>query len=75
MSIEKLLSDVFDMKPHEFLDETSIMSLSQFDSMNHMIFITELEAAFQVELSGDEIAEMATIADIKRVLVSKGCQV
>jgi acyl carrier protein len=74
MSLEKLLSHVFDMKPDQFLDETSIMSFAHFDSMNHMIFITEMEALFQIELSGDEIAEMITVGDIKNVLKSKGCQ-
>ncbi len=72
MSLEKILSDVFGMVPEQFQDETSIMSLPNFDSMNHMMFITELEGLFSIELTGDEIAEMDTIGEVKKVLVSKG---
>jgi acyl carrier protein len=72
MSLEKILSDVFGMVPEQFQDETSIMSLPNFDSMNHMMFITELEGVFSIELTGDEIAEMETIGEVKKVLVSKG---
>ena len=72
MSLNKILSDVFGMSQDQFLDETNIMSLPNFDSMNHMMFITELEGAFSIELTGDEIAEMVTIGEIKRILHVKG---
>ena len=51
------------------------MSFPHFDSMNHMMFITELEGEFSIELTGDEIAEMVTIGQIKKVLISKGIDV
>lgn len=72
MSLNKILSDVFGMSQDQFQDETNIMSLPNFDSMNHMMFITELEGAFSIELTGDEIAEMVTIGEIKRILHAKG---
>jgi len=40
--------------------------------MNHMIFITQLEEQFNIELTGDEITDMFTIGDIKKVLIQKG---
>jgi acyl carrier protein len=75
MNLKKILSDVFGMSPEQYHDETSIMSLPHFDSMNHMMFITELEGEFSIELTGDEIAEMVTIGQIKKVLISKGIDV
>ena len=72
MILNQILTDIFGMKPDQDSDETSILSMPNFDSMNHMIFITQLEEKFNIELTGDEITDMLTIGDIKRVLSQKG---
>ena len=72
MILNQILTDIFGMKPEQDSDETSILSMPNFDSMNHMIFITQLEEKFNIELTGDEITDMLTIGDIKRVLIQKG---
>jgi acyl carrier protein len=72
MILNQILSDIFGMTPEQNSDETSILSMPNFDSMNHMIFITQLEEKFNIELTGDEITDMLTIGDIKRVLIQKG---
>ena len=40
-----------------------------------MFFITKLEETYGIELTGDEIADMQTVSDIKKVIVSKGKEV
>jgi acyl carrier protein len=39
--------------------------------MAHMFFITKIEESFGVELTGDEIGQMQTVKEIKRILESK----
>ena len=51
------------------------MNFSEWDSMTHMFFITKLEEEYGIELTGDEIADMDTIGDIKKVLISKGKEI
>ncbi len=72
MILNQILTDIFGMTAEQNSDETSILSMPNFDSMNHMIFITQLEEQFNIELSGDEITDMLTIGDIKKVLIQKG---
>ena len=72
MILNQILTDIFGMTADQNSDETSILSLPNFDSMNHMIFITQLEEQFNIELTGDEITDMFTIGDIKKVLIQKG---
>ena len=40
----------------------------------NMYFIAQLEETYEIELTGDEIADMRTIGDIKKVILSKGKQ-
>lgn len=44
--------------------ETSIDSISTWDSLKHMELIASLEDQLSIEYTGDEIAEMTTIGQI-----------
>lgn len=72
MKLKDLLVESFALKDDEYKDDQSLMQLQEFDSMNHMLFITKLEDEFEVELTGDEIANISTIAHVKEALTSKG---
>lgn len=72
MNLQDLLKASFNLKESEYQDAQAIMELSEFDSMNYMLFITQLEESYGIDLTGDEITEMRTIGDIKKVLQSKG---
>jgi len=56
-------------------DESRLMGLEEWDSLSHMFFITKLEEVYGIELTGDEIAEMQTIGDVKKIIISKGKEV
>jgi acyl carrier protein len=71
MKLKALLTESFGLKEGQYNDEQSIFDLDQFDSMNHMFFITNLEEKFAVELTGDEIVGIKTVKDIKDVLTAK----
>ena len=72
MTLQDVLKDAFNMKDSEYTDTQSLMQLEDWDSMSHMVFITQLEEVFGVELSGDEIISLETIADVKKLLDRKG---
>ena len=72
MKLNDILKDSFSARETEMGDEVRLMSYADWDSMAHMFFITKLEEAYAIELSGDEIADMQTVGDIKKVIVSKG---
>lgn len=70
-NLKKILVDSFAMKDEEFIDHQSLNQLKDFDSMNHMFFVTNLEEEFGIDLTGDEIIAMRTIGDIKKLLLDK----
>jgi acyl carrier protein len=72
MKLEGILKDSFNLKESEMNDDAKLMNYGEWDSMSHMFFITKLEEAYNIELTGDEIADMQTISDIKKIIISKG---
>ena len=71
INLFQIIRDVFDAEEDQFDDHLKLTDLEGWDSMAHMFFITKLESEYGIELSGDEIADMQTIGDIKEVLKRK----
>ena len=72
MELKEILKDCFNMKSEEFQIDQSLMQLEDWDSMNHMLFITRLEEGYNIDLTGDEIITLQTIGDVKQILQKKG---
>ncbi|UCG90656.1 MAG: acyl carrier protein [Candidatus Heimdallarchaeota archaeon] len=49
--------------------------LEVWDSMTHLALVSELEQAFNIFLSDDDILEIKTIGDIKKILGKYGIKV
>lgn len=69
--LKKVLKESFGMADTEFNDDQALANLKDFDSMNHMLFVTKLEEEFSIVLTGDEIVTMMKIGDIKSLLLAK----
>ena len=67
-NLDDIIREVFSVDPASLSDETAFTDLENWDSLTHMMFITQVESGLSVELTGDEIAEMATIGDLKRIV-------
>jgi acyl carrier protein len=74
MKIEQLFAEVFAMSAENIHDDLELKAIPTWDSMSHMILIDRLESTFMVQLTGDEIADMATIGDARRAIQSHGWQ-
>ena len=51
--------------------ETKLKDFSNWDSMNHMILITQIESEFNIQLTGDEIADLQTVGCINKLIELK----
>ena len=51
--------------------KTKLKEFSNWDSMNHMILITQIEKEFNVQLNGDEIADLQTVGCINKLIEVK----
>ncbi|MFX1285374.1 MAG: acyl carrier protein [Promethearchaeota archaeon] len=56
-------------------NDISQESLEIWDSMTHLALVSELEQAFDIFLSDDDILEIKTIGDIKKILDKYGIKV
>lgn len=75
MKLSGILKDSFNINDSEMNDDAKLSGYGEWDSMTHMFFITKLEEQYEIELTGDEIADMQTIADIKKIIIAKGKEV
>lgn len=51
--------------------ESNLKDFSNWDSMNHMILITQIESEFDIQFSGDEIADLKTVGCILNIIDNK----
>lgn len=54
-----------------YSSESNIKDFSNWDSMNHMILITQIETEFNIQFTGDEIADLKTVGCILNLVNSK----
>ena len=66
--LAEIIRDVFDVSEETFSDDTAFADYETWDSLAHMRLIAGVETAFGIELTGDEIAEMATVGDLREVV-------
>lgn len=75
MSLEKLFAEVFNLPESSVNDGLQLQDIESWDSLSHMMLIERLEGDFKVMLTGDEIADMRSVADARRALVAHGAAV
>jgi len=68
----KVFAKVFEMEEEEITDETSPGTVVLWDSLRHLKMIMELESAFHMKLTMQEIRSMVTFARIREVVASCG---
>ena len=75
MNIEKVqivFQEVFEDPGLKILPEMTAKDVVGWDSFNHINLIMELESAFDIIFSTDEIVEMANVGDMIVILQRKG---
>lgn len=70
-------ADHFNVEKHlhvpngEIKDALSAKDIPDWDFLNYLLFIAELEKAFGVLFTGDEVLRAATLGGIKELLIAK----
>ncbi|HRE41338.1 MAG TPA: acyl carrier protein [Ignavibacteria bacterium] len=72
MKLEEVIKESFSLSPENQKDEIKFTELEDWDSLAHMFFVTKIEENFNVNFDGEEIANIKTISDLKKILTSKG---
>ena len=72
MQLNKIFKESFNAAESQISDDIKLQNFEEWDSLTHMFFITKLEELYGIELSGDDIANMQTVGDVKKIIISKG---
>jgi len=70
--LTSIIQKIFKVPAGEINDEMSPSTIPDWDSMNYLIFISELEKEFGIQFTVDETLEAKNLGDIKRYLANKG---
>ncbi len=73
--LNKLIADTLHISLEIITDELSMSDVEFWDSLQHMNLIASLEQTYGIDFTFEEIIIMQTVAEIKRVLQSKGVEI
>ena len=65
--IFQLVASVFEVPVTELSDRSSPDTIRGWDSLGHLRLVTALEDALAVELDADDIMELESVGDVRRV--------
>lgn len=66
-----IISKVLLLDKDKITDDLRRKDFEPWDSMAHLILVSEIESEFDMFFEDEEIVELWTVGDIKRVLASK----
>jgi acyl carrier protein len=70
--LKTILAKILLMDESKISDEMSRNTVKEWDSMAHLMLISEIESTFEVTLDDDDIMTIQTVADIKNALKKFG---
>lgn len=71
-SITPVFRKVFDDPALVLTEELSARDVKNWDSLNHIILVVELEALTRISLSADDLAGLRNVGDFVRLLDARG---
>lgn len=66
--LEQAISRGLAIPTEAITGDLSYQSISEWDSMAHMILVSEIEQAFDIRIGTKDILEMTDLENIRRVL-------
>jgi acyl carrier protein len=74
--LKKIMAKLFGIQEIEINDESSRKTIKAWDSIRHLRLTLSIEEEFGIPpLTMDEIVEMTSFMEIKRILRSKGVSI
>ncbi len=70
-TFNQIVSSTFSLKEEDIRDELSSKDIANWDSMNYLMFIADLEKEFTMSFTMDEVMTAQTLGDIRKILESR----
>ncbi len=69
-----IVSRVFKIKPEDISDSLTGKDIPDWDSMNYLLFIAELEKQFDLSFTMDEVLGANSLGDVRNLLKKRGVE-
>ena len=63
-----ILSKILLIEKNDISEDLTRKGIEQWDSMTHLVLISEIEQEFDITFSDEEIAEIQSVKDIESIL-------
>jgi len=70
--LEEIVAKVLLVDKANINDKMSRKDMEEWDSMAHLMLVSEIESAFGIVMSDDDIMEIETFSDLKKTLRKLG---
>ena len=67
-----VVEEIFKIPESEITDTLSSADIPEWDSMNYLMFISELEKEFEVSFTMDEVLNAANLGDLRKLVGARG---
>lgn len=71
VKLTEVFRDVFDMPTVTLTKETTAEDIDEWDSVNHIMLVVEIERQFGVKFQTSEIEEMKNVGDLIHLIDKK----
>ena len=72
--VVEIFSEIFDMELCESITDLGVDDVDDWDSLGQLRLVTEIEEAFQLELSDDEVVSMISLRSVEEVLARRSIE-
>ena len=69
--LAEIVARVFDIRPDEVVDDLTRGRFEVWDSLNHLLLISEIESELAISFTTDEVTRMKTFKDLRVIVESK----
>ena len=74
-SFETVVEEMLHIPPQDDMDMLTPKDIPDWDSMNYLLFIAELEKEYGVSFTMDEVLSAKSLGDVRTALRNKGAHV
>lgn len=75
MAFKKIFSETFNLPETTIVDALVLSEIPAWDSLAHMMLIVRLEETYGFQFSGDEIADLQSVGDVRQALKAHGVNI
>ena len=69
--LRSIVAKVLDVSPEQVTDDLQRGKIETWDSMNHLLLVSEIESEMGVELTTDEVLRINSFKDIREIVSRK----